>query len=367
MPTKIVMPRLSLTMKEGTVGKWYKDEGNPVEKGEPIAEVVSEKATYDLEAPASGVLRKILVGDGSDVPVNAVLGIITDSNEVLTEGEIMKILETEEELSEKTILASPAAKRLARELGIDLSTIKGSGPDGRVSEEDVKIAVEKRSPERQKIKEIMLLTGNRKTTAERLSASFRNAPHSTIFMDVEASSIISLHEKLKLSYTALIAKCVADSLLAHPMINSTLDGDRITIFQGVNLGVAMATKYGLIVPIIHDADKKTAAEIDTEVERLAERATEGKLSSAELNGGTFTITNLGMFGVDSFVPIINPPEAAILAVGRLAEKPIVIDHKIEVKPTMTLSLSYDHRIVDGAPAANFLRDVKSKIEKVMNA
>lgn len=355
------MPRLSLTMKEGTVGKWYKQEGETVEKGEPITEIVSEKATYDLEAPASGILRRILIGDGIDAPVNAVLAIITDSNESLLEEELREPQVPPGE-SEGTVLASPAAKRLARELNVDLSIVKGSGAGGRISEEDVKTTAEKLQISRQKIKEIVTLTGYRKTTAERVSTSFKTAPHSTIFMDADASNLAVTHEKLKLSYTALVVKCVAESLLAHPLLNSTINANQIKIFQEVNIGVAIATEHGLIVPVVRDADKKTAVEIDEEINSLTEKAAERRLSSCELSGGTFTVTNLGMFGVDCFIPIINPPEAAILAVGRLIEKPFVVNHEVKVRLVVTLSLSYDHRIIDGAPAAKYLGDIRSKIE-----
>lgn len=359
--TKVVMPRLSLTMKEGTVGKWYKQEGETVEKGEPITEIVSEKATYDLEAPASGILRRILIGDGIDAPVNAVLAIITDSNESLLEEELREPQVPPGE-SEGTVLASPAAKRLARELNVDLSIVKGGGAGGRISEEDVKTTAEKLQISRQKIKEIVTLTGYRKTTAERVSTSFKTAPHSTIFMDADASNLAVTHEKLKLSYTALVVKCVAESLLAHPLLNSTINANQIKIFQEVNIGVAIATEHGLIVPVVRDADKKTAVEIDEEINSLTEKAAERRLSSCELSGGTFTVTNLGMFGVDCFIPIINPPEAAILAVGRLIEKPFVVNHEVKVRLVVTLSLSYDHRIIDGAPAAKYLGDIRSKIE-----
>jgi pyruvate dehydrogenase E2 component (dihydrolipoamide acetyltransferase) len=362
MVTKVVMPKLSLTMKEGTVGKWYKREGESVEKGEPIVEVISEKATYDLEAPASGILRKIFVEEGVDAAVNAVLAVITAPNEPFSEAEILQPAEEKEK--ERLVLASPAAKRLAKEYGVDLSLVKGTGPEGRIVEEDVRRYIEETSMVQQlKVKEIIPLTGFRKTTAERVSISFRTAPHSTIVMEVDASKAKELYEKLHVSYTAIIIEAVAKALREHPIVNSTLEGDKIKIFEDINVGVAVATGQGLVVPVIHNADGKSLKEIDAAINDLTEKARHGKLSKEEVSGGTFTITNLGMYGVEFFTPIINPPEAAILGVGKIKEKPVVINGKIETKPFILLSLSYDHRIVDGAPAAEFLGKVKERIEK----
>jgi pyruvate dehydrogenase E2 component (dihydrolipoamide acetyltransferase) len=362
MVTKVVMPRLSLTMKEGTVGKWYKKEGENVEKGEPIVEVVSEKATYDLEAPASGILRKILVLEGVDVPVNAVIAVVTTPDEQYSEAEILAEAPQTVE-SEKRVLASPAAKRLAREKGIDLSTVKGSGPEGRIVEEDVKQLIGEETRTLPKVKQVFPLSGFRKTSAERLSMSFKTAPHSTVIMEIDVSKAVELREKTQVSYTTIIVKVVAKALTELPIINSTLEGNQVKVFEDVNIGVAVATENGLVVPVIHNADRKSLSEIDVAIKESTEKARQGKLSREELTGGTFTITNLGMYDVDFFTPIINPPEAAILGVGRIVEKPIVVNGKIEIKPMSTLSLSYDHRIIDGAPAGQFLRNIKEKIEK----
>jgi len=365
MVTKVVMPKLSLTMKEGTVGKWYKKEGDAVEKDEPIVEVISEKATYDLEAPASGILRKILIEEGVDASINAVLAVITSPDETFSEAEILAETPQAVEEAEKRVLASPAAKRLAKEYGIDLSLVKGSGPEGRIVEEDIRRFIEETRGILPKVKEVVALSGFRKTTAERVSISFKTAPHSTIVMEVNTSKAAELHEKLQVSYTAILVEAVAKALREYPIINSTLEGNQIKILEDVNVGVAAATEYGLVVPVIHNADKKSLKEIDKAINELTEKARQGKLTKEEVTGGTFTITNLGMYGVEFFTPIINPPEAAILGVGKITEKPVVINGKIEVKPTIMLSLSYDHRIVDGAPAAEFLLKVKEKIEKMV--
>ncbi len=364
MVTNVVMPRLSLTMKEGTVGKWYKKEGDHVEKDEPLVEVVSEKATYDVEAPSSGILRKILVGEGADVPVNEVLGIITDVSEPFLEVEAIYEPPTSMAQPEGHVLASPAAKRLAKEHGIDLQRVRGSGPEKRITEEDVEHAIEQSSGTSLRVKEIINLTGLRKTSAERVSHSFRTAPHSTIMMEVDFSRAATLHQELRVSYTSVLVKIVARALTEHPLINSSIDRDQVRIFDERNVGFAVATDNGLVVPVIHDADKRSFQELDVEIEKLTAKARGGKLAKEEVTGGTFTITNLGIYGVDFFVPIINPPEAAILGIGTIKDRPIVNNGKIEVRSIAVLSLAYDHRIIDGTPAAHFLRRIKDFVENV---
>jgi len=357
------MPKLSLTMATGTIGKWYKKEGDTVQKDEPVVEIMSEKATYDLEAPASGILRKILVEEGLDVPVNDVLAIIAAPDETLSEADLQsEVGETAEKL-EPNIIASPAAKRLAKEHGIDLSNVKGSGPEGRINEEDVQQHIRTSGQATPKVKETIKLTGYRKTSAERLSLSFRTAPHSTVLMEADMSSAEQLHRESGMSYTAILVKAVSEALAEHPMVNSTLEGDTIKIFEEINVGVAVATDSGLIVPVIHHADKQQLVEIDQRIAELSSKARNGKLSKEEISGGTFTITNLGMYGVDLFIPIINPPEAAILGVGKIAEKPVAVNAKVEIRPLMALSLVYDHRIIDGVPASEFLRKIKEKLEE----
>ena len=363
MPTKIVMPKLSLTMKEGMIGKWYKKEGDTVEKDEPIVEIVSEKATYDLEAPASGVLRKILVEQGSNALVNQMLAVIASPDETLTELDLKTEVSQAASETEKT-LASPAAKRLARERGIDLASVKGTGTENRISEKDVEDFINQNLGMALKIRETVQLTGLRKTSAERVSTSFKTAPHSTIVMEVGVSRALALHSKLQVSYTAMLVRVAALALEERRVVNSSLEGDTLRIFEAVNVGVAVATENGLIVPVVKDADKKSIKEIDAILRELTVKAKDGKLSKEEISGGTFTITNLGMYGVDFFTPIINPPEAAILGVGTVKERAVVVNGKVESKPTMMLSLSYDHRIVDGAPAAEFLHTIKEKFEKI---
>jgi pyruvate dehydrogenase E2 component (dihydrolipoamide acetyltransferase) len=367
-------------MKEGTVAQWFKKEGEAVTKGEPLVEVLSEKATVDVEAPVSGILWKILAMQGVDMPVNATLAIITAPDEQVTEADlqaleakregkkeaVVETLEVKTEaLSsvEERVLASPAAKRLAREHEIDLTQVKGTGPEGRIVEEDVQGFIQQVSQTGPRVKEIIQLTGIKKTTAERVSRSFRTAPHSTVIMDVDMTNATKLRSEKQISYTELLVKAVAETLMKYPLLNSTLEEDeRIKVYEDVNIGVAVATEQGLVVPVIRDADKKSLEEIAAKLRELAEKARLNQLAKDDVSGGTFTITNLGMYGVDLFMPIINPPEAAILAVGRIANKPVVEGKEIVIKSVITLSLAYDHRIIDGAPAAQFLQEIKKTLE-----
>jgi pyruvate dehydrogenase E2 component (dihydrolipoamide acetyltransferase) len=321
MGTNVVMPRLSVTMKEGTVGKWYKNEGDMVEKGEPIAEIMSEKATYDLESPATGIIRKIFVDAGVDAVVNSILAIVTAPDEPLSQASAQPTAPSAVTNNQERILSSPAARRLAKEQGIDLATVKGSGPEGRIDEDDVRQHVGEKAKSQLKVKGSTTLSGFRKTSAERLTTSFRTAPHSTVVMEIDISNAAELHERLKVSYTTIILKAVAKALNESPELNASLEGDDVKFFEDINVGVAVATENGLVVPVIRNANQKTLKEIDGEVVELTERAKAAKLSKEDVTGGT-------------------------------------------VRPMMMISLAYDHRIVDGAPAAQFLRSVKEKIEKM---
>jgi len=372
--TKIVMPKLSLTMKTGSVIQWFKKEGEEIQKGEPVVEVLSEKVTYDVEAPAAGVLLKILAEEGMDLPVGATLAFIAAPDEELPETEIEAegplaehveetMVEVEAPTVRERVMASPAAKRLAREHDLNLAQVPGTGPEGRIVEEDVERFIKEKTELTPNIKEEILLSGIRKTTAERLASSFQTAPHSFIIMDVDMTEAAKLREKTQASYTAMLVSAVAKALLEHPMANSTLVDGKIRVYKDINVGVAVSTEKGLVVPVIHEADKKEFAAISSELKELVEKARLGKLSKEQLTGGTFTVTNLGMYDVDMFLPIINPPEAAIIAAGRIVQKPFAVNDEVTIKPMMTLTLAYDHRIIDGAPASMFLRKVKEIAEE----
>lgn len=379
MVTKIVMPRLSLTMKTGTVIQWFKKEGELVKKGDSVAEVLSEKVTYEVEAPESGVLRKVLVDEGVEIPVNATLGLIAlpeeDLNaikvetepvhtEPLKETQISPLRISTPDSTKERILASPAAKRVAKEHHVQLEQIRGSGPDGRILEKDVKRYLEERKPTA-RIRKEFPLTGIRKTTAERVTTSFRKAPHSFIIMEADMTNATKIRNEVGASYTAMLVYSTAKALREFPEANSTLVNDRIRVYEDINIGIAVTTERGLMVPVLKNADENTLETTSLKLKTLVENVRGGKLEKEQLTGSTFTVTNLGMYNVDLFLPIINPPEAAILAAGRIIEKPIVEKGEITIKPTMSLTLGYDHRIIDGSPAAQLLKKIKENLEHII--
>lgn len=395
MTTDVIMPKLGLTMKEGTIVEWTKKEGDRVEKGEPIVEVETEKISNVVEAPASGVLLKIFAAKGAVVPVTDVIAIIGEPGEEVAtrvaqkaeqpkiEEEVEKAGAIERPIAEQMIgekiRISPLAKKLAEERGVDITRIKGTGPEGRIVKEDILKAAEatapstaQRSAEGVEISETIAMTGTRKTIADRLAHSYHSAVHATVMTEVDMSKTVELRQKLlsevkektgaSLTYTGILVKAAAIALKNHRIVNSTLEGDTIKVLKSINVGVAVDAEGGLIVPVIHDADNKTLIEIAPLLTELVEKARKKSLSMEEVSSGTFTITNLGMLGVHTFIPIINPPQAAILGAGSMDEKPVVIEGKIEVRTRMNLSLVYDHRIVDGAEAARFLQTLKQKLE-----
>ena len=376
---EIVMPKLTMAMIKGKVEKWLKDKGEEVKEGEPVAEVESEKITSTISSPASGRLH-ILVEEGQEVAVGAPLGMILEGDEAPPEiskpkieveaPAVKEIAPVIKEEPKPLVKASPAAKTLAKMYGLDLSQVKGTGPEGRISREDVEKIIEELALP--KVSKVVQLKEIRKKIADRLSRSYNEALHTTVTMEADMSRIVELREKLlpevqrsvcaRLTYTAFLVKAVALALKEHPMLNSMLAGDEIRIFEDINIGVATAVEDGLLVPVVRNADRKTLAEIALEVERLAEKVRKGELSGKELAGGTFTISNLGMYGVDIFIPIINPPECAILGIGKISKKPVVVNDRVEIRSTISLSLSFDHRIIDGAIAAKFLQTLKDKLE-----
>ncbi len=373
MAVKVIMPKLGMAMTEGTVVKWLKPDGARVEKGERIAVVMSKKITYEIEAPASGILRHA-AAEKEVKAVGEVIAYIAEPGEVIPELEKVPtappVAEAPAEApAPKEILATPAAKRLAKEHGVDLSQIKGTGPGGRITEKDVLAFVEARKapppPPRPPAKVIPFI-GMRQAIAERMTQSLQTMAQVTITTEIDATEMVRMREQLKgefdLTYTDMVVKAAAMALRKHPILNSTLIGEEIHLLEEIHIGVAVALEEGLIVPVVRDADKKSLREIASETRRLAEGARAGTLTVDEVTGSTFTVTNLGMYGVDVFTPIINPPEVAILGVGRIVEKPVCWQGQIVPRAMMHLSLTFDHRIVDGAPAADFLRTVKEILE-----
>lgn len=379
MSKEFVMPKLGMTMEEGTITKWLKKEGDKVEKGEPIVEIMTDKVNMEVESPYDGILLKIVAKEGDVVPILQPIAIIGEEGEEV-KAEESKVEEKKEEvkIEEEVIKASPAAKKLAREAGIDLSLIKGTGPDGRIVEKDVLAYIEAHkkvevapqiTPEpsvqvSQLVYREETISSIRREIAGRLSKSYREAVHITLEFTADVTDIVKIREKLKEkassknlpvpTFNDIFVRLVSLVLKDYPNLNAHFDGEKLTVFNTVNMGVAVAVKEGLLVPVVKEAEKKSIFEIAKITSDLVSRTREGKVLPDELSGGTFTITNLGMFGIDFFTPIINPPQVAILGIGRIREvlKPgnIVVDE-------VTLSLSVDHRVVDGAPAAMFLRDL----------
>lgn len=374
MITKIIMPKLGETMDEGQIGKWLRKEGEKVEKGESLFEVTSDKANFEVESPSTGVLRKILAEEGQAVPVTKVVGYIADSMKEQLPEEVTTVTPPPEPVSppserKKRTKISPLARKLAEQRGIDVSQIEGSGPGGRITKEDV----EKFQPVAKAEGEGIPLSGMRKLIAQRMSQSKREAPHYYLQTEIDMSDAVRLREDLlpemektfsvRLSYTDLIIRATALSLEQFSLLNSTYENEQIKSFKQANTGVAVALEAGLVVPVIKDAAHKTLWQIAQERTRLVARAKEGKLTQEELSDGTFTISNLGTFEIDLFTAIINPPQVALLAVGAIKERPAALDGQLVIRQTMKVSLSLDHRVVDGVAGAQFLSRLKELLEK----
>ena len=389
MATTVIMPKLGLTMTEGTIEKWLKKEGDRVEKGEPLLKILTEKINFQYEAPASGILRKILYKEGMVVPVTTPIAIIAEEGEALPEIAVAKTqapaqehapaaVRTETRATGKRIFASPAAKRIAEEKGIDLSMVQGSGPEGRIILADIVNAAGKVTvggavlPGQKSSGKFIPLKGVRKVIAQRMTESFRDVPHFYLSVEVDMSAVRALREKVKdevekrakvkLTVTDILVKIVASALKSNPSMNSRVEGDQIHLLDEVNIGVAIALEDGLIVPVVRNADQKSLTEITSDIKNLIRRAKRGKLALEDVTGGTFTLSNMGMLGIDMMSAIINPPECSILGVGRTTEKPVVERGEIKIKPMAWLTLSSDHRIVDGAAAGFFLNRIREIIE-----
>ncbi len=378
---EVLMPRLDPGMQTGKVVEWLKKEGEQVQKGEPILVVEGEKTTFEIEAPETGILTRILASAGDDVPVTQALAIIGQPSTPTTETKPETTTQATPAPAASTsqppvsaklqVIASPAARRLAQEHGVDITQVVGTGPGGRITSDDIMAAASKQtttptaaipglSPT---ILKRSKLEGIRKVVAERLSYSARTTVPVTITTEVDATSLVGLKEKEShIAFTALAVKAAAKALEKHPGINSTLEGEEIITYSEINVALAVHTDRGLVAPVIRKTNSKRLREINSEITELSQKAKENRLTIENLTGGTFTVTNLGAYDVESFTPIINPPQCAILGLGRIAYKPIAVGNQVIAKPATTLTLVFDHRIVDGVPAAQFLRDVKSNLE-----
>jgi pyruvate dehydrogenase E2 component (dihydrolipoamide acetyltransferase) len=426
--TEVKLPRLGQGMESGTIVKWLKGEGEPVKKREPLYELDTDKVTQEVEAEADGVLLKIVVdsgevevgktiafigNEGEDVPSGNGAApsaekeaeeepAVEEQDETETEGSAAPGMDDQRQRGQEAaaasaeaataavadaparpdgrVKASPLARRLAREKGIDIATLRGTGPEGRIVASDVEsgdvergaVAAPKAAPALAaapsgEVEEIEL-TSTRKTIARRLTEAWQ-APVFQLTVSVDMTRSLELRERLvdrlregetKPTISDLLTKVAASALLRHPAVNAHFTGDKILRFPSAHVGIAVAAPNGLVVPVIRDADRKTIQEIAADRAALVGRARDGKLQRDDLADGTFTISNLGMFGIEQFVAVLNPPQAAILAVGSTEPKPVVRDGQVEVRPVM---ITCDHRAIDGADGAEFLRTVKELLEE----
>ena len=407
MATDVSLPRLGQGMEAGTIVRWLKSEGDTVEKGEPLYELDTDKVTQEVEADASGVLLKILAGEGEEIEVGKRIAVIGEEGEEVAEvaepadeaavdvdedaqeeGSPAPAREDERERgraaaqqaeaqaqesarSDGRIKASPLARRIARERSIDLASVAGTGPDGRIVAEDVERAAASPTPVHAPAgaapleAEIVPLTSLRKTIARRLTEAWA-APAFQISMSADMTRAQELHARLRdqgVSVTDILTKLAAIALLRHREVNAHFADDELRIFPSAHIGLAVATERGLIVPVQREVERKSLVQIAAERKEIVQRTREGKLAQEDLEGGTFTISNLGMYGVEIFTAVLNPPQAAILAVGAIEEKPVVENGDFAARPLMAMTLTCDHRAVDGAKAAEFLRELKTLLEE----
>lgn len=372
------MPRIDPGMQTGKIVEWLKKEGEFVQKGEPILVVEGEKTTFEIEAPDSGVLSRILVEVGTDVQVTQPVAVIGESKSASQISPQTKPIHEETAPSpiarltpNDRIIASPAARRLALDRGVNLANVNGTGPGGRITREDILGALEltptaahavSKAHEPTVLRKVKL-DSVRKAVAERLTFSERTTVPVTLTMETDATKLVELKNKENhIGFTAFAVKAVAKALEKNPVINSTIEGDEITIYSEINVAVAINTDQGLVAPVIQNVNKRSAKDVSGMIEELSQKAKQNRLTIEELTGGTFTVTNLGGYDVESFAPVINPPQCAILGLGRIAYRAVVNGEQISARPVTVLTLVFDHRIVDGVPAAKFLRDVKGNLE-----
>ena len=404
MPTEVIMPQMGFDMTEGTVMRWLKSEGDNIERGEPIVEVETDKATVEVEAFASGVLRKIVVQEGSTVPVNQVIGFIGSADEELPEVEAPppappqaekpqlakgeKEAEPEPVKEEKVVkpkgrlLVSPLARKIAEEKSIDLNRVTGTGPKGRITKEDVlsfstqgdgaqaSTAALAAPPTTTTEVKALQLTKMRQTIARRMSQSKREMPHFYVSASIDMTRAMAMREELNALYEGelritvndLIVKATALALVKHPMFNSYYAEEQIKRNPSINIGIAIALEDGLVAPAILDCGNRSLKEIALAARDLTNRAREGVLKAEEYTSATIAISNLGMFDVDSFIAIINPMQSASVAVGSVHKQPVVRDDQVVIADIMEATISADHRVTDGAQAAQFLNEIKGFLQ-----
>ena len=396
MITKVVMEALSPTMEEGRVVTWHKKEGDNVTVGDIVAEVETDKAVMELQARGDGILRRIVAGEGTTVEVGKLVAIIAapddDIGDVGTTAPAAVVVASPAAAPQPAgaeptpptaapvagtpttdrVKASPLARRMAREQNVDLGSVRGSGPGGRIVKRDLEGAAPAPAGELPSGGFEDVPVGQmRKTIAKRLAQSMGPVPHFFLTTEVDMERAAAARDELnalgdqRISFNDIVIKVVAMALMRHRACNAWWQDDHIRYFDDVHMGMAVAVEDGLITPVIRNAHLKTLRDIAAESRALAERARERRLQPDEYTGGTFSISNLGMFGIDEFTAIINPPEAGIIAVGALAEKPVAANGSVEVRRRMRLTMSCDHRVIDGATGAQFLQTVVTMLENPM--
>ena len=386
MVKEVIVPRMG-DVPEATVLKWLKKEGDKVSKGEPVVEVDLFKATKKLEAPVSGFLAKILVKENEVVSVGSPVALIAESVEELEKikgkppvvEKPKPVVKPKVEVAKpveapKRIKISPRARKLAEQYGIDITKIKGTGPGGRIVERDVLRYIEemkKLEVLTPRVKEVRKLIGKRRTIAWRLSEEWKAAPHINIVGKVDLSKASAfrkiINEQLEkkgvhVTFTDLFIKAAALAAVEVPEVNASLEGEEIKIYEDININVAVATPEGLVVPVIRNPHKKTFKQLAKEREDIVKRAREGKLTEKDVLGGTITLSNMGMYDVVFFSAVLNPPQAVLVAIGKAENVPVVEGDTIKVKPMAYINVIADHRIIDGAVAANYLKAIKDKLE-----
>jgi 2-oxoglutarate dehydrogenase E2 component (dihydrolipoamide succinyltransferase) len=405
MPTPVVMPQMGESIAEGTIVRWIKKVGENVERDEPLFEISTDKVDAEIPSPAAGVLTDIKVKEGETVAVNSVVAEIGQPNEVREAGPAKQQADGQTTPAptpaDKTVRAvpsdqpsdngrrrsSPLVRRIAKEHNVDIAQIAGSGIGGRVTKHDILGYIERgdvrpspspapavreaRKPERAAADRIEKLSVMRKKIAEHMVLSKQTSAHVHSVFHVNFSTIEKLRQQkraeyeqagVKLTYMAFIARVVVEALHRHPILNASIDGDNVVYKKDINLGIAVALDDGLIVPVIKNADEKNVLGLSRAIADVAERARAKRLSPDQVHGGTFTITNPGQFGAQFGMPIINQPQVAILGVGTIEKRPVVIDDAIGIRTMAYLTLGYDHRLVDGAVADEFMADVKQRLE-----
>lgn len=430
MATKVIMPKLSPTMEEGQISRWLKKEGDKVSMGEPLAEIDTDKATMEMQALGNGVLRKILISEGESAPLGQTIAVIGEPDEDIASllSEAPAQSQPKEQAKQESpppapeqpqpqpqakaaaaaagapalravdngrqpqaagsdsgrMIVSPLAARMAAEAGIDLRTLQGSGPGGRIVKRDIEAALSQpeATPSYPRVVETTRFqqaaasayrdepaSEIRKVIAKRLVTSLGPVPHFFLTTEIEMDraaemrkGINALDPELKISINDIIIKVVAAALMQHPEVNASFQEKFVRYYEQADIGVAVAIEDGLITPVVRAANQKSLSQIAAEVRELAERARSKRLKPEEYTGATFSISNLGMFGIDEFTAVINPPEGAILAVGAMAAKPVVRENEIVIRQMMRVTMSCDHRVIDGATGAKFLQTFRKILE-----